>query len=82
MDHKDGRMMHHMDFLNWPVIGLNVAVIAWFHDLMALFPTATTIYTAVTIMFMLFQMADKLGWLESLKSEKDADDASQVRKKP
>ena len=68
-NHRAGATVHHnvFDVLNWPVIGLNVAVIAWFQDLMNHFPGPTAIYTVVTTIFMLFQMADKLGWLDRFK---------------
>lgn len=63
---------HIINFLTWPMVAANITVIAWFQDLMNHFPGPTTIYTVVTTLFMVFQMADKLGWLDRFKPKKDA----------
>lgn len=57
-------------WLNWPVIGGNVTVIAFFQKLWDMMPTPTAIYTIVTIVFMLFQMADKLGMLDGIRERR------------
>lgn len=59
-----------LDMLNWPVALCSISILPWLHDLWAHFPTATAFYTAVSASFMLFQMFDKLGWLDRLKRRK------------
>lgn len=64
---EKGAKMHsygYLDPLNWPVAVCSVTVSVWFRDLWALIPGPTTVYAVVSVGFMLFQMADKLGLLE------------------
>jgi hypothetical protein len=70
--HSGNRHVHHsaLDALNWPVIGLNITVWAWFRDLWDHFPGPTAVYMTVSAAFMLFQMADKLGMLDRFKRRK------------
>lgn len=59
--------MHHLDTLNWPVITISAATWPWLSVLWEHAPTWTGIYMGVSGAFMLFQMSDKLGWLERFK---------------
>lgn len=63
--------MHSLDFLTWPVVvPLSVAawpIWPWFNALWSFAPTPTALYMAVSAIFMLFQMSDKLGWLDRFK---------------
>ena len=59
-----------LDLLNWPVALCSISILPWLNDLWAHVPTATTVYTAVSAGFMVFQMCDKLGWLDRFKRKK------------
>lgn len=65
--------MHHghpLDILTWPILTGSVAVWPiwpWFQSLWGYAPTPTALYMAVSAVFMLFQMSDKLGWLDRFK---------------
>ena len=59
-----------LDFLNWPVGLVSLSILPWMHDLWTHFPSATAIYAAISAGFMVFQMCDKLGWLDRLKRKK------------
>lgn len=89
MSHANGGAKvqgNDLSWLNWPVIGGNVTVITLWHSLWDHVPTLTTLYTGVTIVFIIFQMADKLGFLDGIKqrskSRKERRDAAKIRKEP
>lgn len=68
----EGATVHHnsLDFLTWPVLTGSVfawPIWPWAAALWAYAPTPTAIYMGVSAAFMLFQMSDKLGWLERFK---------------
>lgn len=56
-----------LDFLSWPVAVVSLSILPWLHELWMHFPTATAIYTSISAGFMVFQMCDKLGWLDRFK---------------
>ncbi len=62
-------MQHHnpLDLLAWPVAGVSLLSWPWLGELWTHMPTPTGIYMAISAGFMLFQVADKLGWLERIK---------------
>jgi hypothetical protein len=71
--------MHHglldtviarLDPLNWPVAFGSGFVAFYFNELWQHLPAPTAVYTVITSIFMLFQMADKLGLLERFKRRK------------
>lgn len=64
-----GNTMHHspLDALSWPVAGVSVLSWPFLGDLWQHMPAPTVVYMAVSGSFMLFQMCDKLGWLERFK---------------
>lgn len=69
---RAGTVLHHnpLDALTWPVLTGSVftwPVWPWAAALWAYAPTPTAIYMAVSALFMLFQMCDKLGLLERFK---------------
>lgn len=66
-------MQHHLDALNWPVLGVSFAVWPWLGDLWAHVPAPTAVYMTVSAAFMLFQMSDKLGLLERFKRSHKAE---------
>jgi hypothetical protein len=59
----------NLDFLNWPVAVVSTVSLPWLWlgHLWEYMPTMTAVYTTITIAFMLFQMADKMGWLDRFK---------------
>jgi len=57
----------NFDMLNWPVAVCSLSILPWLKDLWDHAPGLTGVYTSVTTLFMLFQMADKLGLLERFK---------------
>jgi hypothetical protein len=61
--------MHHnpLDALNWPVLGVSVASWPFMSWLLEHLPAPTIAYMAVSGGFMLFQICDKMGWLERFK---------------
>jgi hypothetical protein len=61
--------MHHnsLDVLNWPILGVSVLSWPFLGELWEHMPAPTVVYMAVSGSFMLFQMCDKLGWLERFK---------------
>jgi len=65
--HNGNTMQHHLDALNWPVLGLSVATWHWSNELWAYMPGPTALYMGISATFMLFQMSDKLGLLERFK---------------
>ncbi len=73
---REGATVHHssLDFLNWPIVGLNVTVLSWnWASFWEHMPGPTALYTLLTAIFMLFQMADKLGLLDCFKKRKSDD---------
>jgi len=73
-DHQAGAdTVHHhfnLDDLTWPIVTGSVAtwpVWPWFDILWHHAPTPTAVYMVVSAAFMLFQIADKMGWLERFK---------------
>jgi hypothetical protein len=56
-----------LDLLNWPIAVCSLSIVPWLDELMHHIPGPTAIYAAVSALFMLFQMADKLGLLERFK---------------
>lgn len=66
---KRGAGMLHgdLDFLNWPVAVCSLTILPWLDELWQHMPGPTTFYAIVSALFMLFQMADKLGLLERVK---------------
>lgn len=73
-NHHSGNTMHqHLDALNWPVLGVSVASWPFLGALLEHLPAPTIAYMAISGSFMLFQMADKLGWLERLKRRSKGD---------
>lgn len=68
---EPGNTMHHssLDFLNWPVAGISVASWPFLGALWDHTPTLTGLYMGLSAAFMLFQMSDKLGWLERFKRQ-------------
>jgi hypothetical protein len=67
-NHRSGTVMQqNLDALNWPVLGISVASWPFLGDLLEHLPTPTIVYMAISGSFMLFQMCDKLGWLERFK---------------
>jgi hypothetical protein len=72
--HAQGDEVHHapfdLDALNWPTIGVAVVMWPWLSTLWAYVPGPTALYMVVSAGFMLFQMSDKLGWLERFKRRK------------
>ena len=60
-------MQHHLDAMNWPVMTVSLVSWPWLGELLTHLPGPTAIYMAISATFMLFQMSDKLGWLERLK---------------
>lgn len=72
-NHKHGGAaeMHYFgEGLEWPVAFASVLVWpvwSWADTLWQHFPTPTALYMAVSALFMLFQMSDKLGWLHRFK---------------
>lgn len=71
-------MQGQLDPLNWPVALGSFSMLPWLNWLWANWPSPTTIYMVVTVLFMVFQMADKLGLLERFKRAKtrSTDDAA------
>lgn len=73
MRRYEATAVHHhpyLDLLNWPLVLGSVLVWPlwpWFNSLWEHFPTPTAFYMVVSAAFMLFQMSDKLGWLERVK---------------
>lgn len=65
--HNGSTMQHHLDALNWPVLGISVAACPWLDQLLAHLPGPTVVYMTISGAFMLFQMCDKLGLLERFK---------------
>lgn len=65
--HRESTMYHHLDALNWPVLGVSFALWPWFADLWVHVPGPTAVYMGISATFMLFQMSDKLGLLERFK---------------
>lgn len=68
----EGQKVGHdtIEMLTWPVLTGSVAVWPvwpWFGALWQHAPTPTAIYMAISALFMLFQMSDKLGWLDRFK---------------
>lgn len=63
----------YLDPLNWPVAVCSVTVSVWFRDFWQWLPGPTTVYALVSVAFMLFQMADKLGFLERFAKRKVPD---------
>lgn len=64
--------LHHnpLDVLTIPVLTGSVltwSVMPWAGWLWEHFPTPTMVYMGISAVFMLFQMSDKLGWLERFK---------------
>lgn len=68
------RMGGGLDFLNWPVAIVSLGILPFLHDLWHHMPTGTAVYTTISAGFMLFQMADKMGWLDFLKRTRSKDD--------
>jgi hypothetical protein len=68
-NHHRGNTMHNnpLDALNWPVLGVSVLSWPWLGTLWSYAPTLTGLYMALSASFMLFQMCDKLGWLDRFK---------------
>lgn len=66
---RTGSTMHHnpLDSLVWPVAGVSVLSWPFLGDLLHHMPAPTIVYMTISGSFMLFQMCDKLGWLERLK---------------
>ena len=61
---------HPFDILTWPILTGSVAVWPiwpWFQSLWEHAPTPTAIYMAVSAVFMLFQICDKMGWTHRFK---------------
>lgn len=72
--HEGVRAVHHnsLDFLTWPILTGSVfawPIWPWFNALWAYAPTPTAIYMAVSALFMVFQMCDKMGLLERFKRD-------------
>lgn len=68
----EGATVHHnsLDILTWPVLTGSLVtwpIWPWAAALWAYAPTPTAIYMAVSALFMLFQMCDKMGMLERFK---------------
>lgn len=61
--------MHHspLDVLTWPVLGVSVLSWPWLGTLLEHLPAPTIVYMSLSGAFMIFQMCDKLGWLERFK---------------
>lgn len=70
--YQNGNTMHHnsLDALMWPVAGVSVASWPFLDWLLHHLPAPTIVYMSISGAFMLFQMCDKLGWLERLKRRK------------
>ena len=64
---RETSMHHYLDALNWPVLGISVAMWPWMNDLLTHIPGPTAVYMGISATFMLFQMSDKLGLLERFK---------------
>jgi len=67
---REARMPPHgtdLNLLNWPVAGISLGVSVWFHDLWQAMPGPTAVYAFVSALFMLFQMADKLGLVDRFR---------------
>lgn len=67
---NEGTEVHHhpdLDMLNWPVLGISIALWPFLGQLWAYIPGPTAFYMIVSAAFMLFQMSDKLGLLERFK---------------
>ena len=65
---RSGKIMHqHLDALNWPVLGVSVASWPFLGHLLERVPGPTLAYMTISGSFMIFQMCDKLGWLERFK---------------
>lgn len=62
-----GMQEHGLDLLNWPVVVCSLSVLPFLDELWRHLPSLTAVYTTVTVLFMLFQMADKLGLLDRFK---------------
>jgi hypothetical protein len=63
-------MQGSLDPLNWPVAICSVSILPWLNDLWDRMPGPTAVYATISGAFMLFQMADKMGWLEYFKRNK------------
>lgn len=73
-DRNAATMHHHpLDALNWPVLGVSVASWPFMNWLLEHLPAPTIVYMTISGSFMLFQMCDKLGWLERLKRKSKQD---------
>lgn len=69
-------MQHHLDSLNWPVLGLNVTVLGYnWHDLWNAMPGPTALYAFLSAVFMLFQMAERMGYVERWKHRREVKEA-------
>lgn len=66
-----GAVVHNyhsfLDPLNWPVALAGVSLPLWAQSLWEHAPAPTAVYMGVSAVFMLFQMSDKLGWLDRFK---------------
>ena len=68
-NHGSRNTMHHhpLDVLNWPVLGVSVLSWPFLGDLWRHVPAPTIVYMAVSGGFMIFQVCDRMGWLERFK---------------
>lgn len=65
----EGIAVHHqnLDIFNWPLALCSISIWPWLNVLWEHVPGPTAFYMAVSALFMLFQMCDKLGLLERFK---------------
>ncbi len=76
--HHGSTMHHHLDVLNWPVLGMSVATWPFLGVLWEHLPAPTAVYMLVSGSFMLFQMCDRLGLLERFKRHKRDANAAEI----
>lgn len=64
--------MHHnpLDVLAWPVAGVSVLSWPFLGTLLQHLPAPTIVYMTISAGFMLFQVCDRMGWLERFKRPK------------
>jgi delta-aminolevulinic acid dehydratase/porphobilinogen synthase len=63
---------HHIfsDGATWSIAFATTSVLPWLDTLWEHVPSITVAYMAVSGAFMLFQVADRMGWLDSLKQRR------------
>jgi hypothetical protein len=69
-NHRRGAAVHHdpVDMLTWPLLGVSIGSWPFLGWLWEHWPTPTGFYMLVSAGFMLFQIADKMGWLDRFRT--------------